>query len=169
MQSDIDHIAISPDLGHLDPVTDAQHVVAGELHAGDERQQGVLVDQQDDRGHRPQAGQQQQWRAVDQRGDDDDRAEDVQDHLRQLHVAFDRAGPGVLGACIDVEQGVEQGAEGQHHEQDGEAQGDIADDVLAVVAQDRDQAKAELHHQRRRHLRQAMEDFVMQKIVEPVQ
>ncbi|MNJ14976.1 hypothetical protein D3C77_92140 [compost metagenome] len=51
VQGNVHHIAIGADLGHLDPVADPQHVVAGQLHAGDERQQGVLVDQQDDCRH----------------------------------------------------------------------------------------------------------------------
>ena len=55
VQGDIHHIAIGADLGHFDPVTDAQHVVAGQLHTGDERQQGVLVHQQNHRRHRTQA------------------------------------------------------------------------------------------------------------------
>ncbi|MNZ58544.1 hypothetical protein D3C78_765560 [compost metagenome] len=55
VQGDIDHIAIGADLGHFDPVADVQHVVTGELHAGDERQQGVLVHQQQYCRHRTQA------------------------------------------------------------------------------------------------------------------
>ena len=42
VQGDVHHVAIGADLGHFDPVADPQHVVAGQLHAGDERQQGVL-------------------------------------------------------------------------------------------------------------------------------
>ena len=36
MQGDVHHIAIRADLGHFDPVADPQHVVAGQLHTGDE-------------------------------------------------------------------------------------------------------------------------------------
>ena len=49
VQGDVHYITVGTDLGHLDPVADPQHVVAGQLHAGDEGQQGVLVDQQDHR------------------------------------------------------------------------------------------------------------------------
>lgn len=169
VQGDVDHIAIGADLRHFDPVTDPQHVVAGQLHAGDERQQGVLVDQQDHRRHRTQTGQQQQRRAVDQGGNDDDRAEHVQDHFCQLHVALDRAGAGVFGAGVDVQQGIEQGADRQQQEQNGERQRDIAEKHRGGLAQLRHQVQAELDHQRRGHLRQTLEHLVMPKVVEPVQ
>ncbi len=169
VQGDVHHVAIGAHLGHFDPVAHAQHVVAGQLNAGDERQQGVLVHQQDDRRHGAQARQQQQRRAVDQGGDDDDGSEDVQDHLRQLHVTLDGAGAGVFGARVDVQQGVEQGAQGQHHEQDGHGQGQVADEMLGLVAEYRHQVEAELDDQRRHGLGQAVEDLVVQQVVEPVQ
>ena len=169
VQGDVHHVAIGADLWHFDPVADAQHVVAGQLHAGDERQQGVLVDQQDDRRHGTEAGQQQQRRAVDQCGDDDDPGEYIQDHFRQLHVAFDGAGAGMFGAGVDVQQGVEQRADGQGHEQDGEGHGDVADHVPARSIQAGYQREAELDDQRRHHLRQSVENLVMAEIVDPVQ
>ena len=62
-----------------------------------------------------------------------------------------------------------QGAHGQHLEQEGKGQRDIAEEDQAVLAQLRHQVQAELDHQRRRGLRQAMEDLVLQQIVDPVQ
>ncbi len=168
VQGDVHHIAVGADLGHLDPVADPQHVVAGQLHAGDERQQGVLVDQQDHRRHGAKTRQQQQRRAVDQGGDDDDGAEHEQPHFRQLHVALDRAGPRVFGPCIDIQQGVEQGAQGQDQEQQGDGQRRVAEEQQGGLAQFRHQVQAELDHQRRRHLGQAMEHLVLVQVIEPV-
>ena len=169
MQGDVHHIAVGADLGHLDPVADPQHIVAGQLHAGDERQQGVLVHQQDHRRHGTQARQQQQRRTVDQRGDNDDRAKYVEHHLRQLHIALDRAGTGVFGARVDVQQGIEQGTDGQHQEQNGKGQRDVAEEMLAGGIEFRHQFQAELHHQRWRHLCQTVENLVLQQIIDPVQ
>nr|GFD56958.1 hypothetical protein [Tanacetum cinerariifolium] len=42
VQRDVDDIAVGAHLRHLDPVADPQHVVAGQLHTGYERQQGVF-------------------------------------------------------------------------------------------------------------------------------
>ena len=165
VQGDIHHVAIRANLRHFDPVANPQHVVAGQLHAGDERQQGVLVHQQDHRRHGTQTRQQQQRRTVDQRGHDDDRAKHVEDHFRQLHVALDRAGAGVFGACVDVQQGAEQGAHGQHQEQDSDRQGHVADEQDRGLAQVRYQVQAELDHQGGRHLGQAVEDFVVPQVV----
>ena len=169
VQGDVHHVAIGADLGHFDPVADPQHVVAGQLHAGDERQQGVLVHQQDHRRHRTKTRQQQQRRTVDQGGDDDDCAKHVQHHFRQLHVALDRAGARVFSAGVDVQQGVEQGTHGQHQEQDADCQGHVADEQDRGFAQVRHQIQAELNHQGWRHLCQAVEDFVVPQIIKPVQ
>ncbi|MNP06772.1 hypothetical protein D3C76_987690 [compost metagenome] len=169
MQRDVHHIAVGTDLWHLDPVADPQHVVAGQLHAGDERQQGVLVDQQDYRRHGAQARQQQQRRTVDQCGDDDDRAKHVQHHFRQLHIALDRAGAGVFGAGVDVQQGIQQGGDGQQQEQDGERQRHVAEEQHRGFAQLRHQVQAELDHQRRNYLRQTLEHLVVPQVVDPVQ
>ena len=169
VQRDVHHIAIGADLGHLDPVADVEHVVAGELHAGDERQQCVLVDQQQHRRHGAQTREQQQRRAVDQGGDDDDGAEHPQDHLRQLHVALDRASAGVLGARVDVEQGVQQAGQGQGHEQQGEGQRQVVEKVQGDGAQARHQLEAELDDQRWRGLGQAVEDLVVAQVVQPAQ
>ena len=167
VQGDVHHIAVGADLGHLDPVAHVQHVVAGELHAGDERQQCVLVHQQQYRRHGAQARQQQQRRAVDERGDDHDGGEDPQHHLGQLHVALDRAGAGMLGAGIDIQQGIEQARQGHGHEQQGEGQGEIAEEVLGGVGELRHQFKAELNHQRGGGLGQAVEHLVLAQVVEP--
>ena len=59
VQGDIDHVAVGTRTGHGDPVAHPQHVVGGQLHAGDETQDGVLEDQDQHRRHRAQARQQQ--------------------------------------------------------------------------------------------------------------
>ena len=56
----IDHIAIRAELRHLYPVADAHHVLRGELHARDQRQDRVLEDEEQDGGHRTEPAQQQQ-------------------------------------------------------------------------------------------------------------
>ena len=56
MERDVDHVAICPVLRHLDPVAHVDHVVAGELDAGDEREDRVAEDQQQHRRHGADAG-----------------------------------------------------------------------------------------------------------------
>lgn len=167
VQGDIHHIAVGPGLGHLDPVADVEHVVAGQLHAGDERQQGVLVHQQQHRRHGTQTRQQQQRRAVDQGGDDDDGGEDPQHHLGQLHVALDRAGAGMFGAGVDVQQRVEQARQRAGHKQQGDGQGEVAEKMLGGGREFRHQLQAELHHQRWGGLGQAVQHLVVAQVVQP--
>lgn len=75
----------------------------------------------------------------------------------------------MLGAGVDVEHGIEQRADGEHHEQDGERQRDIPQHMAGGRVQLGHQVQPELDHQRRRHLRQTVKHFVVQKIVEPEQ
>ncbi|MCY1177550.1 hypothetical protein D9M73_178620 [compost metagenome] len=75
----------------------------------------------------------------------------------------------MFGTRVDVQQGVEQGTDGQHQEQNGEGQRDVAEEMLAGGIELRHQFQAELHHQRGRHLRQAVENLVLQQIIDPVQ
>ena len=160
VQGDIDDITIGTDLRHLDPVADPQQIVAGQLHTGHERQQGILVDQQDDRRHRSQTRKQQHRRAIDQGGDDDDGREHIQQHFRQLDVTLDRSGLGVIGARVDIEQGVQQRADDPRQHENGNGQRQVTEEMATVVAHIRHQVAPELHHQRGRQLRQAMEYFV---------
>ncbi|MNW17303.1 hypothetical protein D3C71_2164500 [compost metagenome] len=53
----------------------------------------------------------------------------------------------MLGAGIDVEQGIEQARQGHGHEQQGERQGDVAEEVLGSVGQLRHQFQPELDDQ----------------------
>ncbi|MNQ74344.1 hypothetical protein D3C85_890990 [compost metagenome] len=78
-----------------------------------------------------------------------------------MHIALDRAGAGVFGAGVDIQQGIEQGADRQQQKQEGEGQRDIAEEIQAGFAQVRHQIEAELDHQRRRDLGQAMEHLVL--------
>lgn len=48
MQGDVDDITVGIELWHLDPVTDAHDIAGRDLHAGHQRQQGVLPIQRRD-------------------------------------------------------------------------------------------------------------------------
>ena len=61
VESDFDDVAVRAVLRHLDPVADADHVVAGDLYAGHYRQDRVLEHQHQDRGHGTEAAQQHEW------------------------------------------------------------------------------------------------------------
>ena len=75
----------------------------------------------------------------------------------------------MFGARVDVQQGTEQGAERQQHEQKGECQRDIAEDIQAGLAQFRRQVQTGLDRQRRGHPGQAMENLSVPKVTDPVQ
>ena len=91
VKRDIDHIAIRAHAGHGDPVAHTQHVVGGELHAGNQAQDCVLEDQQQNGGDRAQAGQKQKRAFIDQDRDNDDRRAAQNKDLGDLNEAFDRA------------------------------------------------------------------------------
>ena len=93
MQRDVDDVAIGLVLGHLDPVADLDHVVSGELDARDQREDRVLEDQQQDRGHRTEAAQEDQRALIEQRRDDDDDRDDSDGQLDELQIALDRTAP----------------------------------------------------------------------------
>src|SRR5690606_10006686 len=101
VQRDVDDIAVGTDLRHFDPVADPQHIVGGELHAGDKRKQGVPKYQQQHRRHGAQTGQQDQRRSVDKYRDDADGGQREDDQLADLYVAFDRARAVAGSACVD--------------------------------------------------------------------
>ncbi len=59
-EADVGHLAIGAVFIHLQPVTDAQHAVGGELDPGHQAQDGVLEHQHQDCGHGPQAAEQEE-------------------------------------------------------------------------------------------------------------
>ena len=60
VESDFDDVSVSTEFRHLDPVADPDHVVGGDLYAGHHRENRVLENQHEDRGHGPEAAQQHQ-------------------------------------------------------------------------------------------------------------
>ncbi len=76
---------------------------------------------------------------------------------------------GVLGAGVDVQQCVEQARQGHAQEQQGEGQGQVAEEMLRRVGQFRHQTQTELHHQRRGGLCQALQHLVMAQVFDPAQ
>ncbi len=75
----------------------------------------------------------------------------------------------MFGARVDVQHGVEEGTDGEHHEQDGERQRDVAQHMSGGGAQVGHQIEPELDHQRRCDLRQSVKNLVVQTIIEPEQ
>ncbi len=158
MQGDVDDISVGIELRHFHPVADANQVIGGDLHTGDQRQQGVLEDQHQHGGHGAQAGEQDQRRAVDQCGDDENGGDRVQPDLDYLQVALDRVDARIRAPLVEHVDDVQHAAERQR---DGQY-----DEAATHVAHHRDrgfgQAGHRMHaggeHQRRHDVRQPLDD-----------
>lgn len=161
VQGDVDDVAVGVELGHLDPVTDADDVVAGDLHAGHQGEQGVLEDQQQHRGHGAEAGEQDQRRAVDQGGDHQDDRDGVDDDLADLDIALDRLEPRRGPARIEHVDHVEGAAQGQGDGQHDEGAADVlyhGDQGLGTPGH---QFDADRQHQGRDDVGQPTDDAVV--------
>ena len=170
MQRHVHHLAVGAHLRHLDPVAGAQHVVAGELHAGREGQDGVLEHQHQHGRQRTQTREQQQRRAVGEFGRHDDQAAQHHHQLGELDVALDGQ---LLAWRMPQEHGLvlERGIEvGQDHPDDaqhhiGREQGVEDDGGQPVWLGQAEQA--ELHQQGRDDTCRAAQHGTVQQDVEP--
>ncbi|MNS78906.1 hypothetical protein D3C72_1125400 [compost metagenome] len=158
MQGDIDDIAVSVLARHLDPVADAHAAIATDLHAGHQRQDGVLEDQHQHRGCRAQAGD--QWAQLHpQQGGDDGQARGHEHHdLDHLQVALDR-----LVACIGlafvqavgrIQRMRERHRHGQYRPHDAQ----LDDDVDQAWRQVGNEGDARGDHLAGHHVGQARDD-----------
>ena len=171
VQRNVGDKAIGADLGHLDPVAHAQHVVAAQLHASDKGQDGVLEHQHQHCRHGAQTRQQQQRRAVEQGGHNHHRRKNADQQLAQLHIAFDGMGLRGLARFITVMgvvHGVEQIAQRPRQVVDGEADGQIGDQRNPALVQKGHAADAKLHDQRGHDLGQTAQHVVVQQDAGPV-
>ena len=151
VQRDIDDIAIGIHARHLDPVAHAQHVVAGQLDAGDEAEDGVLEHQQQDRLHGAQPRQQQQRRLFDQHRDHQDRRTAVHRDLDHLDIALDRAAACLGTARITLVGVIERPADRHRHRQHDQRTHDIDGDRHQFVRQIGHQIDPARHHQQGDH------------------
>ncbi|MNS96947.1 hypothetical protein D3C72_1312650 [compost metagenome] len=155
MQRDVLHETIGVGLRHFDPVADAQHVVAGQLRAGHQRQQRVLEHQQQHRRQRAQARNHPQRRAVDQDGQHQHGAHRRQNQLADLDIALDGARLRPRGGGIGVLPGTQHAGERHEHADPGARVGqppDNADGFFRV----RHQVDAHRHHGERHRVPQVL-------------
>gem|GEM_PF-6884004 len=158
MQGDVDDVAVGVQLGHLDPVADAQHVVGIQLNRRHQRQDGVLEHQHQHRGQRAQPRQQQQRRTVDQGCDHQDGGDGVDDDLQNLQIALDAAAVGARRANVEGVGHVQTRADADGHGHDHESPGHVLDQgdgahrqvrhaAYALMDDDgRDDAREAAHH-----------------------
>ncbi|MNQ81044.1 hypothetical protein D3C85_960480 [compost metagenome] len=145
MQRDVLHETIGVGLRHFDPVADAQHVVAGQLRAGHQRQQRVLEHQQQHRRQRAQARNHPQRRAVDQDGQHQHGAHRRQNQLADLDIALDGARLRPRGGGIGVLPGAQHAGERHEHADPGACMGEPADNAGGLFRVGH-QADAHGHH-----------------------
>ena len=117
-QADVDDVVVGAVLRHIEPVAHAQHVVGGELDAGDEPQDRVLDYQQQDGGHRVQPAEQKQWRLADQQGNRADQGDDRAQELDALEKPPERQSGCELHGAGYVAKGVQYREHGQEREED---------------------------------------------------
>src|SRR5690606_31006068 len=155
VQGDIDHVAVGIQLRNLHPVADTNQVVGGDLYTGHQRQQGVLEDQHQHRGHGAEAGQQDQRRAVDQGGDDEDGGDGVEHDLHHLQIALDRMQAGIRASLVEQIDDVQYRRQGQGDGQYDEAAADVLHHGHGRFRQARYGFHAGGEHQRRNDVGQA--------------
>ncbi len=104
-QRNVNNRAVGIVFGHLNPITDAQHVIGGQLDAGDKSQDGVLKNQKNNSRHRTQSGQQKNRAFINDLSNDDDQSNDNDEDLDTLKIGLDRFFTGDLVAVVDVVNG----------------------------------------------------------------
>ncbi|MNT19288.1 hypothetical protein D3C72_1545430 [compost metagenome] len=161
MQGDVDHIAVGVELRHFHPVADADDVVGGDLHAGHQRQQGVLEDQHQHRCHGAEAREEDQRRAIDQAGDHEDGGDGEDGDLQHLQIALDGPQVGVLAALVEAVDDVQHGAQGQGDGEDDEGGADVGHHFHQGARHVGDHLHAPGQHQRRDDIGQALDQAVV--------
>ena len=160
VERNVDHIAIGVHPGHFDPVADPQHILRGQLHAGDKAKDRILEHQQQHRRDRAKAGQQQQRRLVNQDGDDDDRRARQHKDFEDLEIPLDRA-VARFGAALVHLVGVGQRLDDRHrHRQRDQRARCARDKGVHAARQVRHQHNAVGQHQQRGDGRQPCGGFV---------
>ena len=170
VQRNVDHVAVSAHLRHLYPVAQAQHVVGRQLHAGGERQDGVLEHQHQHRRHGAQARQHDQGRAVHQHRCGHDGAGQHQHQLAQLHIALDGAHlvrrrlVALFQAVLLLlhQQRVEHGHQRTHQLDGNEGRGHVRHHGGKGGVQVRHMRHAGLQHQPRQEPPQVVEHVVVE-------
>ena len=168
-ERDLDHVAVGAVLGHLDPVADPNHVVAGELDAGHEAEDRVLEDQQQHRGHRAQAAEERPGRSVGQRRDDQDDHENPEEDRDHLDVAPDRPLPGRFeGGLVDLDKRRNQRARGEGSRQVHVGQSRPQQEGPQPLLLGKDDRRGVVEDQRRHQVDQALEDPMFDQDVVPL-
>ena len=168
MQRDIHHVAVGAVLRHLDPVSDPDHVLGGELDARDQRQDRIPEDQQQDRRHGAEAGQQNDRRLIHQRREDEYGAQDVNRNLGNLHESLDRAVPGDGPGFVNRTPGTEQRTERERDGQRKPGHRDVGNNLSERIAQIGHKGDAEVHHQCRNRVRQPVQHAMLENDVVPL-
>ncbi|MOA09661.1 hypothetical protein D3C78_1295110 [compost metagenome] len=121
----------------------------------------MLEDQQQHRGHRTEAGEQDQRRAVDQRGDHQDGGERVDRDFHHLQVALDRPEVGVRALLVEAIGLLERAADGQGDGQHDEGAADVLHHGHRCLGQAGDQRHPAGEDQRRHYVGQAADDALL--------
>ncbi len=167
-QGNIDDIAVGAVLGHLDPVPLPHQIHGGDLHPGHQAENGILEDQQQDSGHSPQPGDEEEGAAVGQLRQDEDEAEQENDQFDRLHQAADGQLLPRRAGAVDVHAGIEQRIEDQKA---GQNEIDVVEarqqpEQLIIRRQHQRQTNGKDH--RRQQMRDAIDDLVGDHVVVPL-
>src|SRR5690606_31382323 len=113
------------------------------------------LDQHQHRGHGTQTGEQDQRRAVDQGGNDQDGGDGVDGDLHHLQIALDGPARGGGTPLVDVVDDIQHRAQGQGQGEDDETGADVLGDRDRGLGQPRHGLHAAGDDQRRHHVGQA--------------
>ena len=132
VQADVEDVAVGVVAGDFDPVAFFNEVVGGNLHAGDDGEDGVLEDEQQDGGEGTQAGQQDDGGfAGDQRDAEDQGDGDDQD-FDEVEIALDGDARIGWAGFVDGVEGIQQGIDRQGGDPGDEDEHEVLDEDLIV-------------------------------------
>ena len=159
VQSDVHDDAVHVFRRQLDPVAQLDHVVCAQLDPGNKRQDRVLEDQDQDRRHSAQAGQQHHRALVHHNGNDHDERHDHGEHLDQLDAAFDRVIARVRMSAVPDIHDVQEADQRRREADERERHADLAG-AHQIVRVDVHRFQDQVHDHDRDDVRQTRGDRV---------
>ena len=165
MQRDLDHAAIGPERGRLDPIPHLQHLVGRELQAGDEGHDRVAEDQQDQGGEGTQTAEKDGRRLVQQGADHHHHSDQDHRQLGELGIGGNRPVLGYLRGVIDA---LSYGDAPKHHQGDDRHQGGFHQPAQQRTESGQE-IQPQIEHQHRHQVYQGVQRLFLEKQIVPAE
>ena len=138
------------------------------METSHKRQQRVLEHEHHHRRERAHAAEQDQWRAVEQRGNNQDRAENIDHDLQDLDESRDGPAARFRPALVNHVPCLQHRYQRQRDHQDHPGIGHVVRDVDDRIGQVGHQPNTGINNDRRHNLREPPERVVLDQRIIPV-